>query len=219
MMKFSYTSYRQSGVALVVVMIFILILSAIAAFSARRAFLGEGIARSQLDVEIATQAAEAALRDAEIDLRIKDPGLRTGASCDRGESRPIRGATIGNPFFADSCPTGQCRNATGTSHADYAAASNFDAGVNAMPWWPGANGRWNNSFASKAGCTFDGAVPLGTFTGTARIRGVVRQPEYLIEQMQRGREFYFRITARGWGLNPGSEVVLQSFITLGKFPA
>jgi hypothetical protein len=117
MMKFSYTSYRQSGVALVVVMIFILILSAIAAFSARRAFLGEGIARSQLDVEIATQAAEAALRDAEIDLRIKDPGLRTGASCDRGESRPIRGATIGNPFFADSCPTGQCRNATGTSHA------------------------------------------------------------------------------------------------------
>jgi type IV pilus assembly protein PilX len=209
---------RQSGVALVVVMIFIVILSTIAAFAARRAFLGEGIARSQLDVEIATQAAEAALRDAEIDLRIQDPGLRTGASCDRGEARPLKATTLGNPYFGDACPRGQCRTSAGASHAAYAAASNFSSSVNPLPWWPGANSRWNNTFSSKAptSCSFDGAVPLGTFTGTARIRGVLRQPEYMVEPMQRGKELYFRVTARGWGLNPGSEVVLQSFIILGN---
>ena len=54
-------------------------------------------------------------------------------------------------------------------------------------------------------------MPLGTFTGTPGVTGVSRQPEYLIEYMQRGDDIYFRNTARGWGLDPNTEVVLQSY--------
>ena len=44
-------------------------------------------------------------------------------------------------------------------------------------------------------------------------RGVSRQPEYLIEYFKRGQNLTSTtaITARGWGLDPNSEIVLQTY--------
>jgi type IV pilus assembly protein PilX len=211
----------QHGVAMVIVMIFIVILSGVAAFAARKVFLGEGLSRNQLDIEIATQAAEAALRDAEFDLQL--PGsnaARPGATCFRSDlQRPVNATTVGANYFNTNCLQGQCRNQLAQSDADYSTLANSSASTNVQPWWPGGSSQWNNDFDNKpptsTNCAFNGGVPLGTFTGAPAVRGVLRQPEYLIEYFSRGGEGYFRITARGWGLSPSSEVLMQSFFSVG----
>jgi type IV pilus assembly protein PilX len=214
---------QELGVALVIVMMFIVILSGIAAFSANRAISGEGMSRNQLDVEVARQAAEAAIRDAELDMRIRNSNLKTGALCARAVgSRPLKATSTGtSPFgevhFTASCLLGQCNLSTTGTPAEYAAFANAAANINPQPWWPSAN-LWNNTFTDKpptnTSCSFNGGVPLGTFSGANALRGVIRQPEYMIEYLKRGEQNYFRVTARGWGLTNNSEIIMQSFFTL-----
>jgi type IV pilus assembly protein PilX len=201
------------GVSLIIVLVFITILSGIGAFAVRRAVFGEGLARNMLDTEVARQAAEAALRDAERDLNNVTQGVPV---CSRGDDRPfdIYGRAFISPHFDTTCPRGQCRYDNPTA---YYTASNFVTGTNPEPWWPTTSittTSWNNTASTKppsGSCSFVGGVPLGTFTWAAAIRGVSRQPEYLIEYMKRGTDVYFRITSRGWGLDPNSEIVLQSY--------
>lgn len=197
----------QRGLALVIVLVFIVILSGIAAFAVRRVMFGEHIARNVLDMEVARQAAEAALRDAERDISLADDV--TGAACPRGDDRPIKSA-YSEPNFGTDCPRGQCRFGEQTP-ASYYADSNAKSKTNPEPWWPADSGGVGWKASPPSGCAFSGGVPLGTFTGTPGVKGVSRQPEYLIEYMQRGEEIYFRNTARGWGLDPNTEVVLQSY--------
>ncbi|OAK62317.1 hypothetical protein A3K87_01865 [Variovorax paradoxus] len=197
----------QRGLALVIVLVFVVILSGVAAFAVRRAMFGEHIARNVLDMEIARQAAEAALRDAERDISLADDV--TGAACPRGDDRPIKSA-YSEPNFGTDCPRGQCRFGEQTP-ASYYADSNAKSKTNPEPWWPADSGGVGWKASPPSGCAFTGGVPLGTFTGTTGVKGVSRQPEYLIEYMQRGEEIYFRNTARGWGLDPNTEVVLQSY--------
>ena len=199
------------GLALPVVLLLLVLILVAAAVGIRRATLTEGLARNQIDVEVARQAAEAALRDAERDLRLPDGNPVGAAPCSRGDERAIdaQGAR-GEPYFADTCPRGQC----GYPLAYY-ATSNYVAGTNPQPWWPTANGgRWLDTAPNlpTACTTFTGGVPLGTFTDTPRAIGVARQPEYLIEHMGYNEDKYlFRITARGFGADVATEVVLQTY--------
>ena len=205
----------QRGVALVVVLLFLLAITGLAVFSARYASLGEGMARNQLDAERARQAAESALRDAERDLMLLDTLQPDGAPCDRRPARPV--ALYLQSAFTEDCVGGQCSAADDTySSTDWSTT----ASTGSVPWWPaGKGGKWNNNFGSKprrgssANCSFNGAVPLGTFTGAALIPGVAHQPEYLIELVSRGsnRLIFFRITARGFGASENTQVILQSY--------
>lgn len=208
----SQLQQRQRGVALVVVMIFVLALSALAAFSARNSSVGEKVARNQLDYQVARQAAEAALRDAERDLLLVNGTMRTGALCARGFARPVMDAVWA---FTPTCETGQC-----TFPDSLYAAANYSTGTNSEPWWPvSKGGLWNNTFSGKpsrekgaVNCdTFTGGVTLGTFTGAPAMAGVSRQPEYLVEVFQRGTNIFFRVTGRGFGYSANTEVVLQSY--------
>lgn len=195
------------GIALPVILLFLLVITITASFGIRRATLAEGMTRNQLDYEVSRQSAEAALRDAERDLLLVMPtgSMPTGATCARNEDRPIQAKT-GLPFFGETCPRGQCR-----FHTAYYDTSNFTTLVNAQPWWPTAkDGLWGDNIP-LTNCTFTGAVPIGTFTGTPQVRGVARQPEYLIEYMARGDDIVMRITARGFGADIRTETVLQSY--------
>ena len=192
---------------MIIVLVFIVILSGVAAFSVRRVLFGESVARNVLDMEVARQAAEAALRDAERDISLT--GNVAGATCARDDDRPIKSA-YSEPNFGTDCPRGQCRFGEQTPAAYY-AASNAKTKTNPEPWWPEGMGGLGWKATAPSNCSFTGAVPLGTFTGTPGVNGVSRQPEYLIEYMQRGDDIYFRNTARGWGLDPNTEVVLQSY--------
>ncbi len=206
----------QQGVALIVVLIFIVALTSLAIYSARDVGLGEKLARNQLDSQVAREAAEAALRDAEFDLQLKDGAPRAGAFCARTyrAERPITDPSAGSSYVA-TCLRGQCSAspsvvANNSNYNTAPSATNYEA------WWPASKGGlWNDDISTKptsaasANCAnFTGGVPFGTFTGRTRIAGVSRQPEYLIEKMSSD---FVRITARGFGRNPNTEIVLQSY--------
>jgi len=209
------------GISLPIVLIFLVVISLLATVGIRRATVNEALSRNQMDHEVARQAAEAALRDGERDLFLSSGLLQTNALCDRGEDRE-GGLKLAPPNFDSTCPRGQCFFTKA-----YYDASNFDtstatAPVNPQPWWPiDKGGMWNNTIADKPSdktganinCIFTGAVPFGTFTGTPRLNGVVRQPEYLLEFVNISPDArLFRVTARGFGSNAQAEVVMQSYI-------
>lgn len=221
----------QSGVALVVVLIFMLALAGMAIVSAKSALLGEAVSRNQLDIQVARQAAEAALRDGEKDLLLPaSPAAPTGALCARGNERPT---VTSSAYFARDCIRGQCGAPAPDElvKVDYAGATAGATTVEA--WWPVAKGGlWDGVPVTAAGgtgsatvakpapnatgtcATFSGGVPIGTFTGTARIAAVVQQPEYMLEHFSRGVTQVVRITARGFGYRPGTEVLMQSYFLL-----
>lgn len=208
---------NQRGVALVVVMIFIIALTSIAIFSARNVSLSERVARNQLDAQVAREAAEAALRDAEFDLLLVSGALRTGAKCARTGLRPVN-ENIAQ--FTGTCSKGQCGLAPARYESSFYETDTAKLPVAAgtgEPWWPlKQGGLWNDTLSTKptaagVNCDFKGGVPYGTYSGRAELVGVYRQPEYLIEYFRIGTNNLFRINARGFGRNPNTEIVLQSY--------
>ena len=201
------TRSGSRGIALPIVLMFLLIITIAAAFGIRRATLGEGITRNQLDYEVARQAAEAALRDAERDLFPRFPGKPAGAVCDRSPDRPLPTKFIPS-LWTTGCRKGQC-----FSPPAYLAASDYTTGVNPQPWWPASkDGLWGDNEAIPVDCDFDGGIPIGTFTVTPNINGVARQPEYMLEWIDRATDTLVRVTARGFGADINTEVVLQTYI-------
>lgn len=212
-------SPRQSGVAMLVVLVFTLALTGLAIVSAKLALQGEGMARNQLDNQVARQAAEAALRDGERDLMLPTGAKPGTATCARGIERPVMSL---NGLFDKLCTHGQCGyNDEARTKADF-ASTNASSTQRGEAWWPNAKGGlWNNTVSEKPStltrtddskcASFTGSVPLGVYTGASPIDGVVQQPEYLIEQLQRGNSYIFRITARGFGYRQGTEVIVQSY--------
>jgi type IV pilus assembly protein PilX len=217
---------RQSGVSMVIVLIFIVILTSLGTYSLRRVMLGANLSRNALDLQVAKQAAQSALRDGERDILATGPAL--GAVCARGIDRPmppVPGYNFAPPTWDGTCPSGQCVVGSGKRKDTY-PNSNFAANIDPQPWWPaqtpsGEPPIWNNDVTIKpspgnpATClTFTGGVPYGSYTGASPVPGVWRQPEYLIEAVQTGFIKYFRITSRGWGLSPNSEVIQQTIVNL-----
>lgn len=204
---------------MLVVLVFTLALTGLAIVSAKLALQGEGMARNQLDNQVARQAAEAALRDGERDLMLPTGAKLGTAKCARGVERPVMSV---NGMFDKTCTHGQCAyNDDARTKADF-ASTNASSTQRGEAWWPNAKGGlWNNIVSDKPStltrtddskcASFTGAVPLGVYTGVSPIDGVVQQPEYLIEQVRRGNSYIFRITARGFGYRPGTEVVVQSY--------
>jgi type IV pilus assembly protein PilX len=225
---------RQRGVAMVIVLVFVVILTSLGTYALRRAMLNENTSRNVLDLQVARQAAAAALRDAERDVLSKN-GPVTAAICQRGITRPLPPESeFSQGSWSDACTGGQCRKGKGVRNENSGAqAANFTfagfggatlATIDAEPWWPSNDPnvpppRWNNIFSSKPSSTnpgncntFTGGVPYGTYTGNPPIPGVWQQPEYLIELIKTGNIYYYRLTARGWGLSENSEVVVQSIV-------
>ncbi len=171
---------KSKGVALVVVLVFMLALSILAVFSSRNAAMGERQSRNELEFQVARQAAEAALRDAELDLRIPEFPVVGSPPCSRAGSLLREKGVVSLPSaeFTDTCLAGQC----GMSSARYAVTwANATPSNPGAPWWPTSKGGlWGNK-TSVSDCSFTGGVPLGAVTGATPVSGVARQPEYLIE--------------------------------------
>lgn len=227
--------HPQRGVAMIIVLIFVVILTSLGTYALRRVLLGENLSRNALDLQVARQAAEAALRDGERDILSPGGSIPVpGALCTRSDDRPMPPDTQYNfspPTWDQNCPAGQClvgsgkRNDVNPDNPIGYGDSNFAANTGVLPWWPaqtaaGNPPRWNNNFATKPSATnviacrtFTGGVPFGSYTGATPIPGVIRQPEYLIEAVKTGYTVFYRITARGWGLSPNSEAMTQSIVT------
>ncbi len=173
---------NQSGVALVVVLIFMLALTTIAMFASRNATLGERQARNETEYQIARQAAEAALRDAERDL-YPDPAVPapTTPQCSRaGSVFRTNDRVMSAEEFTDDCLGGQCWVPTARYAVAWDTATSSNRGE---PWWPISKGGFWSTFTTGSCTTHKGSVPLGLYTGVFKLTGVSRQPEYLIEYL------------------------------------
>jgi type IV pilus assembly protein PilX len=178
------------GMVLVVVLMLLMAISLIAALASKDATMGERQARNEMEYQIARQAADAALRDAERDLQLSSSkGIQANAVCARtGTFRADEQMIEGE--FTDTCPQGECLLPSTRYTVDWNAATTSNPGE---AWWPiSKGGMWGNYFVDKRpntstapDCTnFTGSVPFGLYTGAAPLAGVVRQPEYLIESIR-----------------------------------
>ncbi len=247
----------QRGVVMVIVLLFMLALSTIAIFAVRNVTLGERQARNESDYQIARQAAEAALRDAERDI-YPDAALPapTTPECTRAGSLFRAEDRIVSPDeFTTDCLGGQCWVPAARYVVAWRSATAASAGE---PWWPVTKGGlWDSDGSGGSTCTtYKGAVPLGRYTGVPPLGGVSQQPDYLIEYLGDPTQdptlvgkgfkcstpliggtaavaaadatttpvasapdmacYLFRITARGFGPSPNTEVVMQSYFSIVK---
>jgi len=142
-MKYTPNTKHQSGVVLVISLIMLLLLTMIGVTSMQVTALEEKMAGNSKDKNTAFQAAEAALRDAEIDIRTS--GRISGVTgmtntCTNGLCF-FAGATISN-IWEDTAKV-----ANATSYGTFTPAANI-AGLSAQPeylivgakfWPPGAS--------------------------------------------------------------------------------
>ena len=187
---------RQRGMSLIVVMIMLSATFFIAAFGARMTLLAEKSARNDRDRQIAFQAAEAALGDAELD--IMGPNSATNSRVCDVHSRKIELFTegCGNDDFS----RGLCSTNTSIDTPLYKAI-NFEDTSSSRRY-----------------------VTLGDFTGrsagfsTGNSALPVKLPRYIIETIpftipgSLPNAKAFLVTGLGYGLSQQTQVMLQSVI-------
>lgn len=200
---------HQQGATLIIALIFMIVLTLLAMSSLQVGTLEEKMAGSARDRALALQAAEAALRDAELDLLNRcAPSQRNAAgldTCTVRRSVAISGVTgFGNNATAATCGFA-AHNRGLCLPADAVAGDPFQ-----RPQLPA-------EMLNDGASTF---VTLGTYTGAAAIAGLAAQPRYLIEGLcfrtQGGSlsgcpEYLYRVTAIGIGQRADTRVMLQSF--------
>lgn len=188
---------RQCGAVLLVAMCMMLVLLMLGAAAARGALNAEKSARGERDRQVALQAAEAALLDAERDIE----GGSGPAS--KRASLFAHGSAAG---FADGCGAG-ADNLGLCRRSDAPAAPAWQSARLAEPDGTGAR-----------------SVRYGRFTGAMMPFGSgslpSRAPRYVIELMPYARAGesaarrtgnFYRITAIGFGASDATRVVLQSY--------
>lgn len=186
--SFTAPKHRQHGISLVIVLIFLVILSLLGVSAMQSSTLSARIARNEIDRNLAFQAAEAALRDGELDVR--------NQRFDRTMCNPLNPVgcrlvlTSGRKLFDSACTAGRC---------------DFSPGVS--PWEDAAV--WGNAGVS---------VEYGTYSGAADLPLVSKQPRYLLEgippdNLAKGDPSY-RITSVGYGARGSSQVMLQMVVVV-----
>jgi type IV pilus assembly protein PilX len=187
------SAQRQQGTVLLVALMFLIVLTLLGLSAMNATTLEEKMAGSSRDYNVALQAAEAALRDAEADL--KGTGVVVGRLLTVSQF-PIGLIGSGTPSGCNTA--GLCIIVTETTQL-YKNAAVVD---------------WGTASTST--------TRYGTWTGATAITGVAQAPRYVMELMQfadgKNKEhvtgssadfYYIRITARGWGGNSQTLVTLQ----------
>lgn len=186
----------RQGNALIVALFMLVAVLMLGISAASNALQGERAARADRDRQVALQAAEAALLDAELDIeQSPDPGRSRSHIFHRRSSEGFAAgcAAAANVYL------GLCRSAEGQAPA------------------------WQTVDFLEAGDAA-ASVEYGRFTGRhfATGKGALsaRPPRYIIELMPfkaagtgaglEERSFFYRITAVGFGAQESTQVVLQT---------
>lgn len=204
--KYIYQMYNrthiganQQGATLAIVLIFLVLVTLVGVTAMTTTTLEERMAGNLKDRNLAFQAAEAALRDAKLDIS----GGTVATATPR--SPMISGATgFGNA--ANTFPS--CSAATSGATVGLCLPSSLSYPASAL------NSTWvqGQSFMATP------SVRYGTYTGAPDLANVAMQPRYLIEAVQvcegggKCPSWMYRITARGYGARTESHVTLQEVI-------
>jgi type IV pilus assembly protein PilX len=179
---------HQSGISLVIVLIFLAILSILGVTGMQNATFASRIAGNEADRTLAFQAAEAALRDAENDIKsLTFEGDNCSTNC---RADPIY---RGNGFGYD-CSLGRCIKTVGGAPVWESSAVWDD---------------YNNDDASAK------SVMYGRYTQTTvrpTLPVVSRQPRYILEYFNQGDYAVYRITAIGFGASNSTRAMLQAAV-------
>lgn len=176
---------RQSGAALIVGLIFLVMLTMIGVTAARMSSLEERMSGNLRDRAIALQAAEMALRDAERDINNAVPAY----------ARNITGLS---EFSAD------CGASTATT-ADNGLCYNGIAGYGTTIWT--TVDMTNAPSVAYGTYTNAVAVPLVSAQPRYIIEGMRKTPPGGSDK------FFYRITVRAQGINANTVVWLQELFT------
>ena len=189
---------RQRGVTLVIVLMLLVIVTLLGVGAARIALLGERTTRNERDYQIAWQAAEAALMDAQFDIR----GPNSGSAQRVALFTPENTSNFGPGCNTSAEFRGMCAPSEGKPV--WAQVDFLDDGADAP------------------------TVAYGTFTGRAFDSGTTgvkpaRAPRYMIEVVRdqtpmgsaasntgsKAAPIMYRITSMGFGPREDVQVVLQ----------
>lgn len=190
--------HRKRGFALITALVMLLVITILALAGARMAIDTKRMSRNQRDTDIAFQAAEAALRDAEHDIQ-------NSTSANQRSTMFDPASQIG---FAAGCNTG----APGSGSPYRGLCTQSDP---SNPIWLTVS--WSSTATNPQ------TVAYGDFTGRSFPTGngilPAQKPRYIIEEMldtplggevKANPSFIYRITAVGWGPNNAAQVMLQS---------
>lgn len=232
---------KQHGIALYVVIVFVMLASLLALWASRSSFFNELLIGNEADYRRAYEAAQAMLQDAELDIRGVNPD---GSFC-------TPSATMGDI----------CRRTTAVyfdfeikdlekifSQLDLATSTKCFAGI--CQKRTGAQDFWNNSAMLTAMTQPGVGARYGQFTGATQAIGgnpllewtsgnpASQRAWYWVEVLpyvdpnssllstsasgnnveryapSRKKPVVYRITALARGVRPGTEVVLQSTLSL-----
>lgn len=185
------------GVSLVIVLMILVVVSVLGIGSSQVAMLGERTARHDRDTQIAFEAAEAALVDAQYDIR----GPNTSAN-----SRVATFSGLNKKDFVDGC-------GDQTTNRGLCVPSTTD-----KPVWAQVDFTTTGSSARTA--AYGEYTGRAMDTGTTGIRPA-QAPRYVIEVLedrssganatigQSEKTFLYRVTAMGFGPRTETQVVLQ----------
>lgn len=216
---------RQGGVVLIVALLFLIMLTMIGTAAVNMSTAEERMARSNRDYNVALQAAEAALRDAQADV------LNTGPW-----AQPVKRIS-GQSGFNNVCTLGMCRVQVGVGNRVWEQASgawltnltSLDKsrmiGTHTGNYRLATNKYPDEAVAAQAQDTNNVIAPVPV-PPSLKVGGVTRQPRYLLEVMpddrpgQRisaqalggyntGLEFVYRVTSIGYGSDASTRVMLQ----------
>jgi type IV pilus assembly protein PilX len=207
-------AHKQQGATLIVTIMLLLVLTILALSLYQFGNSEERSARNQFDRNLALQAAELALRDAEMDLQCLKlvpnaaptaPAYEfctAGTLVKAGETTKCRATCVaGSSLKADR----------GLRFFDAAGTAGLWAGQSGVQAWT-AKTLLGKEYLDDPDATQ--AVTLGAQTN-ATIPDIykTKPPRYMIEGFDQGSsgsaQLLYRITARGWGSLPGTVVTLQ----------
>lgn len=194
----------QRGAVLIIALLFLTILTILGVTAMTTTTYEERLAGNARDAGTAFQAAEAALRDARRDLN----NIIVPATWANIRTPPISGKT-GFGSGAVDADDGSCGTAT---------VAPITQGL-CRPYPYNATKGVPPPFNPTVSLTASPSVEFGTYTGAPKLQGVRVQPRYYIEVMclpQFGGSLgdpnycsFYRITGRGYGLNPNTQVTVQ----------
>lgn len=191
----------QQGASLITSLILLIVISMLGISAAQIALEEEKASRNDRDRQIAFQAAEAALDDAELDIE---------NSPDSAKSRSHIFSPNSSLGFPDD-DEASCRSGKGNIYLGLCHHTNEET----KPVWLTAN-LMEESPAQNA-------VPYGTFTGRLFPVGKgslpSKLPKYIIELLAYSQDgesadqvsYFYRVTAIGFGTRDTTKVVLQAY--------
>ena len=206
----SVSRNRQQGAVLVIALLFLTILTILGVTAMTSTTFEERLAGNTRDRGIAFQAAEAALRDARRDLN--------GIVIPPPNSNPAYTGGPRNPSISGKTGFGDGTDADNGKCGGVGSLPAYTLGL-CRPLTYNAVQGIAPPFNSSVSLTNAPSVAYGTYTGAERLAGVSNQPRYYIEVMclpQYGGSLgdpnycsFYRITARGYGNNPNTQVTVQ----------